>query len=77
MTMKKARNEQLLVMPHEAFASILSGVFMTWWRRKTSIGIRCRAPYTGSMARKRVKKRPKLHMMQLSTHGCRIEQGMW
>jgi hypothetical protein len=43
------RKEQLLVTPRMTRANILSGERAKCCRRRTKVGIRCRAPYTGSM----------------------------
>lgn len=75
MSTKVPRNAALRVVPQPARSSMFTGSLNTRFRRKSSIGMRCKAPYIGSIHRNTWKNRSRFVNVCESLQGWSAEQG--
>lgn len=75
MNTNTPRNAELLAVPNPALRNIFPGSFHTLFRRNSSIGMTCSAPYIGSIHRTTLKKRSIWTCGHESSQGCNAEHG--
>lgn len=75
MTTHIPKNVELRSVPTPAFVSILSGSWYTTPHLKSSIGMKCSAPYSGRLCLKTNVKRSQGMGMHESNHGWTASHG--